>query len=603
MPPGNNRGGQLNLFLFELGMVRSDPLGILPDIVTTLAVHPMVVVPATIVYQDDSRSALDEVHDGAILTKDGRRLRSVTFSGTFGVKSRGLGPYIGTGDLRFRKFYHEIVRLQDATTKDAVKDARDFLRSPILSALLGTYDETTCKFYVNFYDFWHQVSFHALPQSFRFQRGGPRSASATGQLSYTLQLREAGPLVTGAFGTKLVDGLFKALTVWDTANEVIRSYTLDVIAGSVVDAAGIVVGQFVDTVNAVKAQVDGATALLNGYAQPEEAILGRTRGLLGNGQVSGSKGTASSTAANSTASSRSLQAIDDDPANGRTGLSAFLGNTQRLARSSTALRDTMRVQSGGAPALEAPAGMVRWDAVDGDGDLPELAAADVQDGLSRVAAAATFQASAGAFYGLSRAEFERYLASTGRAGREAALSGSTEHVITSYDTPSRLEERYRVPWDTILRLNDLLPHEALLTGTKLLIPRLRHVGAPSPVDGLPVFGSHAGPAALGSDLYADLRVVDGRLQVAREDEAITQGIDWIVADNADRLLEVASAIPAVGLEPYMQATISGLISGDRRISSVDQVTVTRDPTTASLAVDVVATAINGATVDTAQVVR
>ena len=603
MPPGNNRGGQLNLFMFELGMVRSDPLGILPDIVTTLAVHPMVVVPSTIVYQDESRSALDETHDGAILTKDGRRLRSVTFTGTFGVKSRGLGPYIGTGELRFRKFYHEIVRLGDATTKGAVKDAKDFLRSPILSALLSTYDETTCKFYVNFYDFWHNVSFHALPQSFRFQRGGPRSGAATGQISYTLQCREAGPLVTGAFGTKLIDGLFKALKVWDTANEVIKSYTLDAIAGSMVDAAGIVVGQFVDTVNAVKAQIDGAEALLNGYAQPEEAILGRTRGLFGGGQVSGSKGTASSTAANSSASSRSLQAIDDDPANGRTGLSAYLGNTTRLAQASTSLRDTMRAQSGGAPALKAPAGTVRWEDVEGEGDLPELQAADVQDSLSQVAAAATFQASVGSFYGLSRAEFERYLASTGRAGREAALAGSTRHVVASYDTPSRIEERYRVPWDTILRLNDLLPREAMITGTVLLIPQQRQVGAPSPINGLPVFGSHAGTEALGRDLYAYLRVVDGRLQVAEADEAITQGIDWIVADHADRILAAASEVPEVGLVPYLRATVTGLIAGDRRISSVDQVTITRDPATASITMDVVATAINGATVDTAQVVR
>ena len=105
------------------------------------------------------------------------------------------------------------------------------------------------------------------------------------------------------------------------------------------------------------------------------------------------------------------------------------------------------------------------------------------------------------------------------------------------------------------------------------------------------------------DLYADLRVVDGRLQVAEADEAITQGIDWIVADHADRILAAASEVPEVGLVPYLRATVTGLIAGDRRISSVDQVTITRDPATASITMDVVATAINGATVDTAQVVR
>ena len=62
-------------------------------------------------------------------------------------------------------------------------------------------------------------------------------------------------------------------------------------------------------------------------------------------------------------------------------------------------------------------------------------------------------------------------------------------------------------------------------------------------------------------------------------------------------------MPEVGLVPYLRATVTGLIAGDRRISSVDQVTITRDPATASITMDVVATAINGATVDTAQVVR
>lgn len=74
--PGNNKGGQLNLFLFELGMVTRDPLGIVPDIVTTIGVHPLVVVPTTIRYSDRSRTTIAATHDGSVVTKAGRNLRN-----------------------------------------------------------------------------------------------------------------------------------------------------------------------------------------------------------------------------------------------------------------------------------------------------------------------------------------------------------------------------------------------------------------------------------------------------------------------------------------------------------------------------------------------
>lgn len=115
--PGSNRGHQLNVFVFELGMINRDPLGVLPDIVLPLSVHPLVVAPTNVRYQDGSRSYVGETHAGSIIHKAGRALQAVSLNGSFGVASRGLGTLLGTGDQRFRRFRHEIVRMADAVTK------------------------------------------------------------------------------------------------------------------------------------------------------------------------------------------------------------------------------------------------------------------------------------------------------------------------------------------------------------------------------------------------------------------------------------------------------------------------------------------------------
>lgn len=587
MPAGNNRGGQLNVIVFELGMIRKDPLGILPDFVSTVSIQPMVVVPSSISYQDDTRTNVTETVGGAIVTRGGRKLRTISLSGTFGVASRGLGLFVGTGDLRFRRFYNEIVRMSDALSKDDVKDAKNVFIAPELLLTLLPYDDGNTTFYVNYFDFWHDVSCQVVNQSFRFGKTA-RGGGATGLTQYAATFREAGPIVAESLASKLIQALFSALTTWDSINELVKSYTLDAIVGGLVDAAGIVVGQFVDSVNAVKAQIDGATGLLNGSIQPEEAILSRTRGLFAPDKTSNS--------------ANELDALDDDPDNGRAGLSGFLGSAKTMAVGAADLRDLIRAQLPTA-APDSPGGAVRWSTATGEGTLDAIDAIDAQEELSSLAAAGVFQAAAGSFYGMDRAEYAAYLASTGRAGREASLSGSIHHTVTPYDTIVSIERAYGVSWELILRVNDLLPDEALLTGTVLVIPQLRSVGAPSVVDGLPTFGSHRGRAAWGRDLWTDFRVdSNGALQVVEDEEILVQGVDWILEQYQDDLLQAVNTagVPPVVRETYLSKKIAAILATDRRIASVD--VVQAQAVNAEIGVSVTLTAINGGRIVTGQAV-
>lgn len=623
MAVGNNEGGQLNVFLFELVMITR--VGVV-DAVRTIAVHPLVVAPSSIRYTDNSRSTIQETAGGALLTIAGRAARQVAFQGTFGVESRFLGIFGGTGDLRFKRFWHEIVRLSDATNKDQVDAEKDLFRSPFLSLLLAPYNPDYCTFAVNFYDFWHDCKMQVQIQSFGFGKTA-RGGGASGLTSYTLQCKEVGPPVTGGLGSAIINALFEALTTWTAINTLIKSYTLGALAQGFSNLAGLVTSRLADSLNAVNAQIDGATALLNGGIQgPASSLVqaangfssrtgvtgrgpGFERGLLGDNSGPATQ-TASSRAANKAqlppptvgARGADRSSTSDrvrDPRNNdatvTTGLAAFLGDAAAVAAAGLEARDAMRLQRP-ARTLASPGGSIDWDLVDGEGTIPEVDDTDQQDELTTVVDAALFQRSAGAFYGLSRAEFAELLSSTGASGR-AAASGSILHVVTDRDTIEAIQTLYGVGWDAILRANLLLPDEALIVGRRLQIPTTRSPGAPSQIIGLPVFGSHQGRSAWGRDLYLDFRVdSNGGLQIVEGEEVLQQGMDWILALYGDEVLTTMESVPPPVQLDYVVERFTAYFASDRRVSSVDSM----DAVVVEGVVEVTSqlTAINGATIVT-----
>lgn len=581
--PGTNPGNQLNLFLFELLMITRDPNGLLPDIVQTICVHPMVVVAESIEYSDNALSTVTPTHDGVILTKAGRAPRRVSFQGTFGVETRGLGIYIGTGELRLQRFYHEIVRLSDAITAAQVAAEDDPFRSPIVSLLLRTFDPERSSFAVNFYDLWHDIKFECSISSFQFGKKVRRSA-AVGLTDYTMAIQEAGPIVVGGVANALIGGLFEALTTWNKINALIESYTVDAIAGALVDAGGILVNQFQRSIDALTGWVDSATD--GGDFRSAWSELKAATGLL-NGFVE--PGPAKIPDEASPSSSTNAREIPT------TGLVGYLADADLLIESGTQIRDAYAAQA--LQELDAPAGQIDWSSQPGEGDLPTLSVYDRLHELDGVLYAARFQRAAGALYGMGREEYAAFVAAAGRSGRRAGLAGSITHTVSDTDTIASLVQQYGVDFDEILRLNQMHPEEALLVGTVLRIPASRVRTQPSRIDGLPVFGSHIGREAWGRDLRSDLAAdSDGNLIVLSGEDVLIQGVDWIVLDASDELLRLASDLGPIGVEQVLRTRVAALLRSDRRIASVQDVKVGQ--LAEGVEISAVITTINGVQINT-----
>ncbi len=590
---GNNKGNQANIYVFELGMItQSDTAGLAidptlaaPPRVQSLVLHSLAVAPSDIRYQDASRTQLRQTVGGVAATKGGRALQQVSLTGVFGVTNRALGATVGTGEQRFQRLWHEVVRLSDAVTKDQIRRERQGLVSPLLRNVVSAFDPDRSSFYVNFYDFWFKQSFECVINSFSPRRGA-RGAGATGLTSYTMSLTEVGPLVTGGVGSAAMATLFNALGTWSTINEALESFTVEAFVDGLTATANLPLTAMASSVSAFRAQINGATALLNGYT-PTLQTVGTldTRALL----------------APTTPDTGEVETTNPDPANGTTTLQDHMGQATVVAGHA---RDLVEALLATRPtAVFSSAGEVDWAGLTGEGSVLALDIADRLAEAETMLAAAQFQPAVGSLYGMSREDYAAFLSGSGAGGRSPALASTVDHVVRPWDTAARLEETYGVTFDQILRHNHLLPTEALTVGRVLHVPQLRG-GPPTGIEGLPVFGSQVGREAWGRDLFVDLAVdTSGRLLICgpgtpgADDDAqiLVQGVDWIVAEFGEDVRAAANQVPS-SVRPELYAEqLAQILRSDRRIESVESVAATLGPGGTSMDLTVTLTAINGGT--------
>jgi len=531
--------------------------------VTTVAIHPLVVVPSTIRYSDSSRGAIQET---ALTVTDeiaGRAMRSITLEGTFGVESRGLGLYIGTGELRFKRFYHEVVRLPDAVNKEQVDANKDLTRSPLLNLVLASYDEGDSYFAINFYDFWNDRSFAVRVQQWQDSRGA--YGNADGAVRYTMQLKEAGPLVTGGIGTAIISALFDVLTGWDNINELFKSYTLDVVIESLGNVVAIVAGQMFETVD----------ALNDWFGAAKDVLAGNT------GPVGGTIPISSSAA--------QREATEEEVAVAA-GVSAYLDESQKLADQAD---EVLAIAAASRSGANTEQGAVSWSTQNSEGGVAGMEQAQAIDDVYTLGFAARYQQAVGKFAGLSRADYQGLIESTGEATR-GANSGTTKalHRVAITDTAASISARYNVSWRRILDVNRLLPDEALLPGTELLVPTLRTAGLPERINGLPTFDSHGGRSSWGKDLSVDLRAESsGQLAIVQGEEVLVQGSQWLLKAFEGQLVERLKQTPEPGREKFLRAQIARIYQSDARIEGVIEVRSSVNSERVQL--DVVARAIGG----------
>ena len=554
MSVGANAGKNLNLYLFEVFMVSTDPL-FGTEILTTVSVHPLLTVPESIQYSDNSRAALTETTGGSLVTKAGRALRTCNMSGTFGVESRGLGPYIGNGDMRFQRFMKEVVRMADALTAEDIDAAVDVINgTPFISLLVKPYIPDQTVLGINFYDFWDQLSFQCLV-NFTWSHQA-RGGSATGLRRYTAQIREVGPIKSGSVGSLIISGLMDVLGTWGSINDLISSTTVTDILDAQAGVLAIGASAIADSVDALNAQLDSVTQLMGGSS------------------------------ATSLATSASLS-----------GIASFVQNANAVVDGlTTAVSALVALFATGD--IDNEAGAVDPSAVTGEGDNAHLLLFEQSSALADIIDAAGFQTSAGIYFGMSRADYGAFISSGGTSAFAGPdIAGALRHVVSVTDTPASLEAAYGTAWSDLIAANGLTPDEALLPGTELHVPILRPRGVQG-INGLPTFGSHIGTSAWGTDLALEFTLDDeGNPVMVRGEDALVQGMQFLIEVFGDDILKAVQSVPEVARVSYISQRLQALFKTDRRIVGVDALTVVINPA-GGYDVDVTLFALNGGTVRT-----
>lgn len=517
MPIGSNGGGQLNVWVFEVGCVTTSPVGI--EVVSTISVHPMVVAPTTVQYSDSSRSAVSETTGGSVRTVAGRALRTVAAQGSFGVESRGFGPYIGNGDMRFQRFYKEVVRMSDALTAEDIQNAVDILNgTPFISLLVKPFIEGSSVVFVNFYDFLNDIAFQCQIQQFGWVNGH-RNGGASGNRPYTLTVKEVGPVKSGGLGNAAIAALMTVMTTWDDINDVVSSYTIDAIVDAQVAVAAVFMSELADSVEAVAAQIQGVQALMNGGSPT-------------------------------------------DP-----GFGGFFASCVRLEQAGNDIVAAVGQSSG--DELDNSAGRIDAASTAGEGGNATLDRDEQLAEIQRLIDAAGFYQSLGAYYGMGRDAYQAFVEGAGTAGAPGPNIASTvRYVVTDTDTPSSIEARYGVSWAEILAANDLTPDEALYPGTELLVPATRTRG-PQGIRGLPTFGSHLGEEAWGRDLPLELTAEDGDLVLVSGEDVLVQGVEWIVEQFGPEMMSASSVIPDAARPAYIRRRLEALVKQDGRFVAAE----------------------------------
>lgn len=525
--PGTNRGNQLNLFLFEAGYITRTPGG--RDEVVSLAVHPMLVAPESVAYTDGSRSDVTKGSTSSAYhrTVAGRAPWIVATRGNFGVQPRGLGPYVGDGPTRFRRFWNEVVRWSDVQTAEEARACYEVLTgTPGVGPKIAAFDPERSVPFVNFYDLWNDRSFTCNIDNFGPRRAYRRGAGA-GLVEYDLRVHEAGPLILSALGEAVLEPLMSAFTTWTEVNNLIDTLDVNVLLDAFTGAAGVGLAShlLVASMEALRSSSQRAIGVMQG---------------------------------------RTIATGLREP-----GVASFIGDAADVRR----LAEDMVVPLAAATPRDTtvPPGRVDFTTA-GDDPTPELGQLDALQTLEALAEAAAFQAAAGALYGMSREAYAAFVTSGGlNSGPE--LAGTQEHHVGPTDTPASIERRYRVPWLLILELNDVLPDEALLPGSVLMIPTTRARG-PQRIGGLATFDSHAGTSAWGCDLDVALRDDGaGDFRVVTGATALQQGaeVSWARLDG--ELRDLANQSPARAQPALLAAKAVAMLGSDKRIASVERATV------------------------------
>jgi len=481
--------------------------------------------------------------------------------------------------MRFQRFDDEIVRLSEAISREDVDACINWLTgTPLLALKLTDFDPEKSTFFLNFYDFWNNNKFEALIADVRYERSARRS-SASGAVWYSITAREVGPLVTGGLMQALLSGLMAGLNAWSNANSLISSLTLETLADALVgQPVGILASQAEGSVAAFQAQKNSAANVMAGGAAK------RTNQAVGKTANSGPTTSNTTDAASATATLPTGAGAQGADIGVASSAADFLTTAESLSNTAREVIAAVHVEE-----IAIDRGRVDWSSQ--AGGLAALKVADTVAMFAEIEAEAAQQAVGGMFFGMSDRDFQAYLSSGGQG--VGPYTGSVDHTVLDTDTAQSIEGIFGVAWATILEGNRLTPQEALRAGRVLKIPSLRP--RPSPVEGLPTFGSHVGKSAWGVDMRIDMtQTASGDIDVVSGGDCILQGVEVIIAEFSEYVMDGISEIPPEVREAYIADRLTGVLSTDPRLTNIQKIGV--QVVDGAFDVSVSASTINGGTI-------
>jgi len=173
------------------------------------------------------------------------------------------------------------------------------------------------------------------------------------------------------------------------------------------------------------------------------------------------------------------------------------------------------------------------------------------------------------------------------AGKNAQrVIGTTKYIVTDYDTPHSIEEKFGVSWNDIADYNGVSPLE---------LESLEEIEIPVPNDDLmnmesyqnnPVYCAHIGAAALGRDVDNDLQydAASDDLRVLDNTNTFSQGIRNILRTETGEMpgdrqwgfnQHVGEDIPDMAKDAFVKLRILEAFARESRIQDVISLDITR----------------------------
>lgn len=495
--------------------------------------------PNQISWSDTPMDDVRKTPDGAFYAKGGRGIPTCSIQGDFGIGPQQTGIMTSPGVEAQRRFEVEIVELGSAATKKqvdaAIKKASigftgEFVApntstsnygvtiGNTLSKRLASFDELNDVIAVNCYDFYNQ-HYHQIGRIQYAPRIAARGGGVSGLRPYNLSFAAVGdPIVSSSKAAWSLRKLSNVLPTWQSVNAFITGTSAGNLLNTAADTLNLVLTTSETTIAAVTGWLRDLTGVVNGsFAKTSPAI------------------------------------------------SSLLGTVEVIANDFDSVRAATETDSVPEPSYDV--GETDWSEEQEDAYLTSYDSAVT---ATQVADGYRFQLVAGKLYGMSRLEYRRFVEAGGvLGGRAPNVRLSVGHVVNVNDTPRSISNRYGVEWADIVRLNQS-PTDSLLTVSETIqIPISRPWGAIG-LEGLPVYGSHVGTSALGSDIaWPPTANAEGTLRVYEDVDCLAQGVRLTAYGEIQPMVVAASTdMPQVAVPRVIQQSAVQIFQTDPRVSSV-----------------------------------